>query len=403
MASSKKGPVRGLILAVHRRLLPDDPHIGWTPYLWLVYLSAMAMPWFSARASDWQRSLTLAGILVFLVLYFRGYWVRGRALLRTIAAIVVLAVILLPVNIGSFSFFIYASAFCGYLPPPRRGFAITLAIAAVMAIAFFAMGLPKQLLIYGIVFTVLVGTINIYYAELSRKNARLRLSQEETRQLAAMAERERIARDLHDLLGHTLSLIALKSELAAKLMDRDVGRAGEEIKDVERISREALKQVRDAVAGYRAAGLDGELANARLACEAMEIQMAYQPPKIRLRSECEAVLAMVVREAVTNIVRHAEANRCDVAFHESENQLVLEVRDNGKGGPVVEGNGLSGIRERLAEIGGSLRIQSDNGTLLHIRLPVAGVGVLEEKAGSISESPRIGSPSPPRLCRETGS
>ncbi len=223
---------------------------------------------------------------------------------------------------------------------------------------------------YSVVFTVLVGVINTYQAHVNRKNAQLRLSQDEVRQLAAMAERERISRDLHDLLGHTLSVITLKSELAGKLLSRGDARAMEEIRDVERISRKALQEVRDAVVGFRKTGLRGELANARLAFEAMDIQFHYALPSEQLASEQEAVLALVVREAITNVVRHSGADKCDITFNNEPKVLRVVIQDNGRGGTIREGSGLLGMRARLVEIGASLTIDTSSGVRLDIELPL---------------------------------
>src|SRR5438105_13442886 len=121
--------------------------------------------------------------------------------------------------------------------------------------------------LWPVIFTVLIGAANVHQQQRSAANARLRLAHDEIEHLAKVAERERIARDLHDLLGHTLSLIILKSELASKLADRDIERARNEIRDVERISREALTQVRAAVRGYREGGLRRELDSAREALD----------------------------------------------------------------------------------------------------------------------------------------
>ncbi|MGH8281452.1 MAG: sensor histidine kinase [Gammaproteobacteria bacterium] len=211
---------------------------------------------------------------------------------------------------------------------------------------------------------------NIYFGELSRKNKALKQSEEEIRKLAAGAERERIGRDLHDLLGHTLTLITVKAELAAKLAERDLAGAAREIRDVERISREALTQVREAVGGYRSGGLTGELANARVALAAANVKLAekVEPPK--LSPAQDSALAMVLREAVTNVVRHSGAQHCRIELENRDRQLHLLIEDDGHGGKVQEGNGLKGMRERLQAVSGQLQIASDKtGTRLAILLP----------------------------------
>ncbi|MGH8278725.1 MAG: sensor histidine kinase, partial [Gammaproteobacteria bacterium] len=224
----------------------------------------------------------------------------------------------------------------------------------------------------GLFFGAMVGLMNIYFGEMHRKNQALKQSKEEIRKLAASAERERIGRDLHDLLGHTLTVITVKAELAAKLADRNLPAAAREIRDVERISRDALAQVREAVGGYRSGGLTGELANARVALTAANVKLAekIEPPN-RLTPAQDSALAMVLREAVTNIIRHSGAQHCRIELENGDPDLHLLIADDGHGGELREGNGLKGMRERLQELSGKLEISSGHdGTQLAIRMPL---------------------------------
>ena len=181
------------------------------------------------------------------------------------------------------------------------------------------------------------------------------------RRLAAVAERERIARDLHDLLGHTLSVITIKAELAAKLAARGDRRAEQEMREVESISRGALREVREAVVGFRRADLDAELANARLACEAGDIRLAVDRPSIELLPDREAVLAMSLREAITNVVRHADARHCRTSLAREGERIRLTVADDGRGGVIREGAGLAGMRERVEQARGEMTIELPTG------------------------------------------
>jgi len=192
------------------------------------------------------------------------------------------------------------------------------------------------------------------------------------RRLAALAERERIGRDLHDLLGHTLSLVALKSELAGKLFERDPAAARREIDDVTRVARDALTQVRRAVSGIRAAGLAAELASARLLLESDGIAFKYEFGDVALPVEVETACALVVREAITNIQRHARAATAEVKLESDNGQAILSISDDGRGNAIVPGNGLSGMRERVEALAGSLRIDSKPGagTRIEVRLPL---------------------------------
>ncbi len=199
------------------------------------------------------------------------------------------------------------------------------------------------------------------------------MAHDEIEHLAKVAERERIARDLHDLLGHTLSLITLKAELARKLVDRDPLRAKQEMQDVEQTSRAALADVREAISGYRGQGLATELIRARQTLETAGIAVDCAASEVPLSPAQESVLALALREAVTNVVRHAQAQRCSVRLSRDQEACTLEIADNGRGADAPEGNGLRGMRERLEAIGGSLQRQTAAGTRLVIHLPLAPV------------------------------
>jgi two-component system sensor histidine kinase DesK len=218
---------------------------------------------------------------------------------------------------------------------------------------------------------LLVGFGNHHWAVSYCHDEKMRLAHEELEHLAKVAERERIARDLHDVLGHTLSLITLKSELARKLVDRDPERAKQEMHDVENASRAALADVREAIRGYRSDGIFAELARARAALETAGVSVECDTDAVPLSPAQESVLALALREAVTNVVRHAEARRCNVSLKRNEALCTLEVADDGRGAAGPEGNGLRGMRERLEALGGSLRLLSSNGTRLIIDLPLA--------------------------------
>ena len=198
----------------------------------------------------------------------------------------------------------------------------------------------------------------------------LKKANEEIEHLAKVAERERIARDLHDVLGHTLSVIILKSELAGKLLDRDPERAKAEIADVERTSREALAEVRNTIRGYRANSLEAELKQATEALETAGITVKSEAAKMKLTAAQESVVGLVVREAVTNIVRHANARNCSLRLSPNNGSCRLEIQDDGRGGGAVEGNGLRGMRERIEALGGTLIRQTHPGTTLLIEFPL---------------------------------
>jgi two-component system, NarL family, sensor histidine kinase DesK len=351
------------------RLLPNNSELGWTPYAWLIYLFPF---WFQPSVQGASRGMwaaLIAATIVFLFLYFRAYWEEGLRLVACAAGIVLLGVLFARFNSGSGVFFIYGASFLAQLTPVRRAIRGVLAVVAVLAAVTLAWHLPLWYWLPSGVFTLLIGGINLHFREVSRANAKLHMAQEEVEQLAKTAERERIARDLHDLLGHTLSLITLKAELAGKVLERDPERAGREIREVERISREALREVRTAVAGYRSQGLPAELARARLALEGAGVKPEHFAQPVDLEPAEETVLALALRESVTNIIRHAAASTCRITLEQTATETRLEVCDDGRGGAAPEGIGLASMRERVEGLGGRLERRAGTGTSLLVVLP----------------------------------
>ena len=359
------------------RLLPNNGDEGWVPYGWLVYLAMLFIYPMLGESPNWVWIATLTSVVVFLPLYFRGYWLAGPSVLPIVVALTLLGVLIAPINSGGSVYYIYAAGFLGRSGPPKRGIRWLVAIVGVLGLEVVLLDLHPATWISALVFSILIGAINIHNAEVGRKNAKLRLAHDEVERLAKMAERERIARDLHDLLGHTLSVIVLKSELASKLSDRDPARAAQEIREVEAISRQALTEVRQAVRGYRVdgpSGIEHELTNARRALSLAQVEFEWRDERgettRKLLPSQESALALALREAVTNVVRHAQATRCLVRLFQDQASYHLEVSDDGCGGMAPEGTGLSGMRERIETLGGSVRRLGSTGTRLEIRLPL---------------------------------
>lgn len=363
------------------RLIPRDNDLGWTPWAWLIYLVPFTLtPLMSARqanAAGW--AFYIAATLVFLALYCRSYWVRGRELIIVASATVAMGVALWPVSHGAGAFFIYGAAMLGTLQSSK------LAMRGIGVVALIAIG--EALLLrrdpvtssWPVIFVFIVGGINVHFSQVGRANARLRLARDEVEHLAKTAERERIARDLHDLLGHTLSVVILKSELASKLAERDPARARDEIRDVERISRDALAQVRAAVTGYRTGGFAGELQLAQSALATAGVRLESSIPELSLHPALEAVLSLAFREAVTNVVRHAGATVCRVAMQPNDDAWVMTVSDDGRGGSEPFGSGLTGMRERVEALGGTMTRDGRGGTTLEVRVP-RRISALEERS-----------------------
>lgn len=368
------------ILWVHHRLLPRDGWFDWTPYLWLGFLAFYILNFRNAypgapAGNTTTLTINIIGILIFLCLYFRYYWHKQKEKPWIIAAIACFGYVFYTIPpFSGYIFIIYAAAFCGYIGTMRKGFIALIIITALFAVEGLSIHwlyqVPNILWGIGTFIGLIIGLTNIYFGELNRKNKALKQSEEEIRRLATTAEGERIGRDLHDLLGHTLTLITVKSELAAKLAERDLPGAAGEIREVERISRDALQQVREAVGGYRSGGLAGELANARVALTAANVELAENVDPPKLSPDHDSVLAMVLREAVTNVIRHSGAQHCRIELENGGRAVRLLIADDGHGGKWHEGNGLKGMRERLQTAAGKLEIDSGHGgTRLTVLLP----------------------------------
>jgi len=350
------------------RLLPKDQ--DWTAYVYLVYL-AYYLAVGLAYPQGWEtRAATVAVTVSAAALYFAGYWLRGSRRLWVVVAFMALGTACCPENAGASVFFVYAASFVGKAVEAPKAYWFLGGLLATIGVEAWLLRLSPWVWASGLLFSGIVGPLVIHEVQRKRLAAKLLRAQEEVEQLAATAERERIARDLHDLLGHTLSLIVLKSELASRLAVKDPARAIQEIGDVERISREALTQVRAAVRGYRSAGIEAEVRESLRTLEAAGIRTEAAVAPAKLGAAQESVVALAMREAVTNVLRHAHATVCRLSLSQQGNWCELEIADNGRGGEHPEGSGLSGMRQRVEALGGALERDGSAGMRLRIRVPV---------------------------------
>jgi two-component system sensor histidine kinase DesK len=367
---------RSLKLRPWRSVLGDRDH-GWGPLLWVLYLGFFFVQPVADHVDLKHWLLDGLGAAVFLVLYFGIFLLERPRVLFHVGGMALLGMLFLPFNPGGCTFFIFAASMVPFLVQTQRqawvGLGIISSTAAIEGLVLRTVGreFPGWEFFWAAVFPVFVGAGNIFFAERNRMHRKLRRANEEVEHLAKVAERERIARDLHDVLGHTLSVITLKSELAGKLIDRDPQRAGKEIREVEEISRKALSDVRDAIRGYRSQGLAAELAQAKSTLETAGLTVQCDAATtVKLPAMQESVLSLAVREAVTNVVRHAQAQSCHLRLEQVNGSCRLEIRDDGRGTRSTEGNGLRGMRERVEMLGGTLQRDTESGTTLTITLPL---------------------------------
>lgn len=364
------------------------PEQGRMPYFWLLSLGYMFWKYAYVEPSAVEAALLAATLAVFIPLYFASFWARGWQVGACMLAGCLIGVAWARWNIGAATFFIFACAMAARFASMRRAMPAMVAVILLGVLASLLVeGAQMRFMFLMPILTISlpVGMGAIMDARLRRSRQALLRKQEEVEHMATIAERERISRDLHDLLGHSLSLIALKAELAGKLAERNMKSTSEdsmvacrrEIADIEAAARQALAEVRTAVTGYRESGLAHALASARASLAAAEVELCERVERIDLAPAAEHVVALALREAVTNVVRHAGARRCTLSLALEENEAVLRVSDDGErlcgAGALRHGNGLSGMQERAAALGGRLALAVGAGLALELRVP-AGAG-----------------------------
>jgi two-component system, NarL family, sensor histidine kinase DesK len=303
---------------------------------------------------------------------------RGQLAIR--AGLAVLAAIAaLPLALGaprSFALlFVYVVAVAGMLLPPAGAAAVIGATAAAVAAGLAAGGSDSSTVAAYTLTILAVGSITAALGSANRANRELQAAREELTRLAVGEERLRIGRDLHDLLGHTLSLIALKSELAMKLVEHDPHRARAEMAEVQRVTRQALAEVRETVYDYRRLAFADALEGARAALSAAGIDCRVDSAAAELPAEVESVFAWAVREATTNVVRHSGARACTITLATDEADAVsLRIDDDGARAATAsaDGAGLAGLAERARRLHGTLEAgaRPEGGFRLRLTLPL---------------------------------
>ncbi|MGW0963770.1 sensor histidine kinase [Streptomyces gelaticus] len=335
--------------------------------IWLAFMGAPVKDLTDGNHTPWATVLGALGLLIFvgayLLLVFRhtSKPLDRRLVHSAIAFLGALSVVLtLTLGTAWLVLFVYVSVSVGATLPLRTARWLIPAVAAVLVLMGLASDHPREI-ITALIFPALLGGFSMTgVRQLIRTTIELREARTTVAQLAANEERLRLARDLHDLLGHSLSLITLKSELAGRMLPDHPEQAAAQVADIEQVSRQALIDVRGAVTGYRRPTLPGELAGARTALAAAGItaDVPAEAPD-DLPEKPEEALAWALREAVTNVVRHSGARHCTITLTTRQTldgkRLELAVSDDGVGPSGSKpGNGLTGMGERLATVGGTL-------------------------------------------------
>jgi two-component system sensor histidine kinase DesK len=315
--------------------------------------------------------LTALTLLAVLALFLAGltFLEERRATARICATLFCIAVLSLAYRPGGGLYFPVAATF---VPAIVGGLAGSVTIIAGIAILF---GLEWWLLYldgaHGFIFPALV-TAQIFVSGIGTTFIAWQARATQRRDKAR--ERERIAQDLHDVVGHSLSSLALKAELARRLFHADPARALKEIADVERIARQGLEEMREAIHGYFSGDIQAELERVEPLLRAAHIAVERRCEPLEMPPATERVLALIVREAVTNILRHSQARACRLALFRAGEAYRLEISDNGRGGSHEEGVGMRSIRSRAEALGGTALWTCAGGTRLCVSIPI---GIVE--------------------------
>ncbi len=327
------------------------------PWVYLIWLGFLLLPLQRDKPLEWYA--TGGAVAVFLALYFWGFHKTGPQLWASRLAIFGLGVSLFPYNGFAHTFFMYAGI-PGASAKTRESVVI-IGLTIIGSYMYFTWQ-HMDSLYFGLVSIINLGLgASILVARAKRLSQQALAGKDvEIARLAKVAERERIARDMHDLLGHTLTLIAIKAELAYKLADKNQAQAAIEMREVAEVARNSLAEVREAISGLRGIGLLEALhaTDSLLRAAGLETKLQPIPTLPPMTDAQQGALAQSLLEAGTNVVRHAHATEVSLAIVRDASKISIQVRDNGLGGAVSPGNGLNGMRERLQAQNGSLSVSA---------------------------------------------
>ena len=374
-----------------------NPYLLWLFWvLWLPFTIPPFVSLFQSHLPLPRLIATLVGVALYLIIYLWASWRRAQYLIATsslprgtevstwltitVLTMLTLVVVLLGGNEWQGLFFFT----CGYVGgslPVRWTILVAIALALLSTGIGWLAGYALPDLVQTIVFVPAIILITRIVMWSVTTSWQLHAAREEITRLAVTTERLRIARDLHDLLGHNLSLIALKSELAKRLVNVAPERATVEISDVENVARSTLQEVREAVSAFRQPTLKSELSAAQEILAAAGIDYHFEGDESMidaLPTTIEALLSWTVREGVTNVIRHSRAHRCTIHMTRNAHEIGIEVVDDGVGASIMNGsdnggNGLRGLIERVEKLGGRCEAISreEGGFLLAVSVPLA--------------------------------
>ncbi|MEW9595942.1 sensor histidine kinase [Bacillus toyonensis] len=363
---------------IEKRMEIFPKHMGFFPYMWLVYL---LFPIYNlTQVSGWKLVMGIGMLIVFIITYRQLYFVQKTFVLWAFIQMILTFLFAIFYNPFMIFFGFFTASAMGFAPS-KKVFRVLLCLLVVMLGAFVFVNMnqltPANLVNIVPMFILMLITpfgMRNFNQKKMLKN-QLNEANEQIKDLVKREERQRIARDLHDTLGHTLSLITLKSQLVEKLIVKNPERASVEAKEITQTSRTALKQLRELISDMRMITVEEELDQIKAILQAanIELEIEQEASASSLSPIEQNILGMCLREAVTNVVKHSKATQCTVSVLESQGELILKVEDNGIGleDQNNDGNGIRGMKERIALIDGFVELNTiHSGTLLTVKVPV---------------------------------
>ncbi|RCW73168.1 sensor histidine kinase [Saliterribacillus persicus] len=354
---------------------------GLSLYIWIIFC---ILPfYFIFRSSSWvEITIGIAMIILFFTAYRLSFVSKGRLVYISLSIEIIIS-LTMTLLFGFVYFAIFLAFFIGNVER-KAGFVTLYVVHLVLTILSIAVGF---IISYDLFFNQLpfiaMAVIGVILLPINRHNrikqdvleGQLHDANEKLAKLAIVEERQRIARDLHDTLGQKLSMIGLKSDLAIKLLEKDKDAAEREMHDVQYAARQALKEVRELVSEMKGVRLNEEIVHVEQILNAAEIDHTVNGEETRKGSSLlvENVLSMCLKEAVTNVVKHSQATKCEIMIADKDDEVCIQVKDNGIGfnteSVKTNGNGLKGMEERLQFVNGHLKIDATQGSLLTICVP----------------------------------
>ncbi|AOZ92727.1 sensor histidine kinase [Paenibacillus crassostreae] len=364
---------------MHSKFQVFPKALGFYPYVWLIYISLPIIN--TAQEHGLKMILGYLMIGVFIISYRQLFFASENGSFSYWLALQMVIIFILSYLYNPYNVFMgfFTASFIGYYTNSFK-FKLSLVSFAIIEILPIILNIGKNepkdyLFIFPFLIIMLISPFGIRSMNKHQQlEMKLDEANERIKEFVKREERMRIARDLHDTLGHTLSLITLKSQIVDRLITKDPQRAQLEAKEIERTSRAALREVRELVSDMRAVTLVEELLEVQVILDNADIIYSFEGDAslVGVPDLTQNILSLCLREAITNIVKHSQAKNCNVRVEHKQAHVILIISDDGIG--LLEdhhdGNGMKGMQERLSLMDGSITITSDKGITLRITIPI---------------------------------